>query len=322
MTRKRAAAPEPKKDRVTRLWWFVFDSQYPRPDGSRRQIKRRGFTTLKEANKELKRLMAEDRPAGELTVDQVLDRFVASKVRAGRAPNTINGYRHASARVKEKWGGWLAEMLTGDHLDQAYTEWLATGKRKGGRGRETETTDEGLSPRSVELIHVIVKAAYALELRRRDTTLRWNPAEDATPPTVGEQKRSWWTPEQVAQFLAYDAEHNDLPTGMVDMLADTGGRRGETVAVRWADLDLDAGTVTVTRQFVVNSDTNDVEVRATKRPRDKATISLHPATVGRLKRRRAEQAAERLVMGAGWPAESDISYDLVFAYGDGRLIRA
>jgi integrase len=251
----------------------------------------------------------------------VLDRFITSKVKAKRAPNTINGYRNAAARAKGRWGGWPAETLTGDHLDDAYADWLVSGKRKGGRGKETVTTAEGLSPRSVELVHVTVKAAFAMELRRRDTALRWNPADDATPPAVTEQKRTWWTPEQVGQFLVHDAESDDLPTGMVDTLADTGGRRGEACAPRWSDLDLDEGTLAVVRQFVINSDTNEVEVRPTKRPRDKATISLHPATVGKLKRRKAEQAAERLAMGAGWPGPDDMSHDLVFTHADGRMIR-
>jgi integrase len=316
----RATAPQPKKDPKTGTWWWVFDSQFPRPDGSRRQVKRRGFPTRAVAKAELQKAMAEDRPPSDLTVAQVLDRFVASKEKAGRAPNTIVSYKGAAARAKEKWGEWPAEMLTGDHLDASYTEWLASGKRKGGR-RATVATGDGLSPRSVELIHVTIKAAYAMELRRRSTALRWNPADDATAPTVGEQKRLWWTPEQVGQFLAYDAQSDDLPTGLVDMLADTGGRRGEAVAVRWSNLHLDAGTLTVTHQLVVNKTTGDVEERPTKRPRDKATISLHSETVAKLKMRRREQAAERLLMGAGWPDPDDLSYDRVFTYPNGRVIR-
>lgn len=316
----RATAPQPKKDPKTGTWWWVFDSQFPRPDGSRRQIKRRGFPTRAAAKAELLKAIAEDRPPSDLTVAQVLDRFVTTKEKAGRAPNTIVSYKGAAARAKEKWGEWPAEMLTGDHLDAAYTEWLASGKRKGGR-RATVATGDGLSPRSVELIHITIKAAYAIELRRRGTGLRWNPADDATPPTVGEQRRSWWTPEQVGQFLDYASRSDDLRTGMVDMLADTGGRRGETVAVRWSNLDLDAGTLTVTHQLVVNKTTGKVEERPTKRPRDKATISLHPETVAKLKLRRKEQAAQRLMMGAGWPGPDDLSHDCVFTYADGRVIR-
>lgn len=327
MSGKRASAPTPKKriknGKWDGTWYFVFDSKHPKPDGSRRQVYRSGFATRDACKQELKKALDEDRPASTLTVGAVLDRFVKSKVKAGRASSTIRGYQDAAARAKEKWDGWAAELLTGDHLDDAYTEWLTSGKRQGGRNMKTVETGEGLSKRSVEVIHLTIKAAYAMELRRRDTPLRWNPAEDATPPEVivSEQKRSWWEPDQVGQFLRYDADHEDLPTGLVDVLADTGGRRGETVAVRWTDLDLDAATYTVTRQLVVNKLTGEVEVQPTKRPRDKATISLHPETVAKLKLRRKEQAAHRLLLGPGWPGPDDLAHNLVFTYADGRLIR-
>jgi integrase len=316
----RATAPAPRKA-ADGTWGFVFDSAHPRPDGSRRQVRRRGFPTQKAAKAELKRLLDEDRPPGDLTVGDVLDRFVLAKERQGRAPNTLAMYRWAVERVKARWGGWPAEELLGSHLDEAYSEWLAGGRRKAKRGKGTETTDEALSARSVEILHKAVKAAYALELRRRGSPLRWNPGDDATAPSVVEQKRVWWSPTQVATFLAHAAASDDLPVGLVDVLVDTGGRRGEVVALRWADVDLEVATARVTRQLVVNTSTNRVEVRPTKRPRAKSVVSLHPDTVGALRRRRAAQAQDRLVMGAGWPGPGDVSHDLVFTWADGRMIR-
>jgi integrase len=317
---RRAGAPVPKKTQDG-TWGFVFDSRFPKPDGSRRQIRRRGFATQKAAKAAMQRLLEEDRPAGDLTVGDVLDRFVLAKERQGRAPNTLAMYRWAVDRLKARWGGWSAEDLLGQHLDEAYTGWLSSGRRQAKRGRATVTTDEALSPRAVEILHKTLKAAYALELRRRGSPLRWNPADDAVPPTVVEQKRSWWSPEQVAKFLVHAAESDELPVGLVDMLVDTGGRRGEVVALRWADVDLDQATARVTRQLVVNSSTNRVEVRPTKRPRAKSVVSLHPNTVVVLKLRRRLQAEDRLKMGAGWPGPDSLSADLVFTWADGRMIR-
>jgi len=320
VTGERAAAAAPKKA-ADGTWHFVFDSAYRRPDGSRRQIRRRGFPTRKAATDELRRLRDEDRPPGDLTVGDVLDRFVLAKERQGRAPNTLAMYRWAVDRVKAKWGGWRAEDLLGSHLDRAYSDWLASGRRQAKRGKATVTTDEALSPRSVEILHKTIKAAYALELRRRGSPLRWNPGDDATPPSVIEQKRRWWSPAQVATFLAYAAGSEDLPGGLVDVLVDTGGRRGEVVALRWADVDLEAATARVTRQLVVNTSTNRVEVRPTKRPRAKSVVSLHPDTVAALKRRRRVQAEDQLRMGRGWPGPDALSHDLVFTWADGRMIR-
>jgi len=55
-----------------------------------------------------------------------------------------------------------------------------------------------------------------------------------------------WTATQLAAFLAWSAgrsEHHALWT----VMAATGIRRGEALALRWRDLSLDARTVSVRR---------------------------------------------------------------------------
>ena len=45
----RATAPTPKRNPKTGKFDFAFDSVHPKPDRSRRQIRRRDFATLGEA---------------------------------------------------------------------------------------------------------------------------------------------------------------------------------------------------------------------------------------------------------------------------------
>lgn len=321
----RNTAPTPKKDVRSGDWYFVFDSCQPRPDGSRRQIRRRGFPTKGAAKAELDRALAEDRAltaSGEgLTVKAVLDQFIRTKRLAGKAPGTIAFYEWASSHAIARWGGWRADKLTADHLDAAYAEMLAAGRRVHRRGSGTVSTEKAMSARSVEALHKTVKAAYALAVDKGQ--LIRNPAALATPPGAVEPKRSWYTPEQVGEFLTYVAELGEkspLPLGLVDALVDTGGRRGEVLALRWSDVDLEAGTAHVTRQLVAHPKTKALEVRPTKRPRSKSVIGLHPATVAALRQRRAQQNEARLLLGAGWPGETTIHGGLVFTFDDGRAI--
>lgn len=322
---KRSTAPAPKKDEQTGEWCFVFDSASPRPDGSRRQIKRRGFTTRAAAKAALAIALKEDRALTDtgagMTVGDVLDQFIRTKRLAGRAPGTIAFYEWASTHAAARWGGWSAERLTADHLDAAYLEMLGGGRKVHRRHIGTSVTEKPMSPRSVEALHKTVKAAYALAIDKGQ--LIRHPATLATPPGAVEPKRSWYTPEQVGQFLAYVADLGDrspLPLGLIDALVDTSGRRGEVLALRWSDVDLDAGTAHITRQVVAHPRTKELEMRGTKRPRSKSVIGLHPATVAALRQRRAQQSASRLLMGAGWPAEASIHGDLVFTFNDGRVI--
>src|ERR1035437_5925029 len=92
MTNQRSATAVPKKDPKTGTWSFNFNSVHPNPDGSRRQIHRRGFATRGAAKAELDRLRDEDvelysPKAGTLTVKDVVDSFLRAKGLAGRSAN-------------------------------------------------------------------------------------------------------------------------------------------------------------------------------------------------------------------------------------------
>lgn len=321
----RSSTATPRKDQRTGLWGFVFESQHPGADGARRQLRRRGFKTKAEAQAELDRLRLEDgrtpNRVDGLTVAEVFRQFVRAKRLAGKAPATIASYEWATGRAAERWGEWPAAKLTHEHLEAAYVEWLTPGARRvhrRGSGAGPTATPAALSPRAVEMIHKAVKAAFRLAVDKGQ--LARNPAALATPPAVREQRRAWWTPEQVGQFLTWAAGRDNFPAGLVDVLVDIGGRRGEMLGLRWADLDLDAGTARIARQLVRNPETKQLEYRPTKRPRSKATVGLHPGTVASLRRRKAQQAAERLTMGAGWPGPDSVHTDLVFTWPDGRAI--
>jgi integrase len=83
----------------------------------------------------------------------------------------------------------------------------------------------------------------------RDGLLLRNPADAATPPTAMEAKApemTCWTAEQLAAFLGW-AQGGPQNYPLWHLLAMTGMRRGEALALRWRDIDLDAGTASVRR---------------------------------------------------------------------------
>ncbi len=258
------------------------------------------------------------REGDELTVSNVLADFVRTKRLAGKAPNTVAQYEWAAGIANARWGGWPASKLTNELLDAAYEEMLRTGRRQYRGKQGTTSTDRPMSPRSVEAVHKTIKAAFQLAVDKG--RLDRNPAALATPPAVSEQVRHWWTPEQVGTFLGYVATQPCITVGLGETLVDTGGRRGEVLALRWQDLDLDAGTATVVQQLVSDGASKELTLRPTKRPRSRSVIGLHPATVAALRRRKTQQKEQRILMGPGWPKEASIHHGLVFTWPDGRAI--
>ena len=82
------------------------------------------------------------------------------------------------------------------------------------------------------------------------------------------------------------------------LLATTGMRRGEALGLRWGDVDLDSGTLTITNQRTIAG--GKVVEGEPKSAAGRRTIALDAGTLSTLKAWRAVQAQERLVMGAGW----------------------
>lgn len=325
----RASSPTPKKDPKSGLWYFAFDSRHPRPDGGRRQVRRSGFPTRRACAEALRQAVQDDRqhvlPLSDVpTIEMILERYLAAKRLAGVGSSRLAQIKWANKRLNDLWGGWPATKLTDAEIEAQYLNLLTRGRRQYVRGKGTITTDRPLSPQAVRQLHVVLNAALQFAVDRRQ--IPWNPARVVR--VAGSSRsmaaRPHWTPDQVGRFLDFAAEQKDLPVGLPEVLADTGGRIGEVMGLRWRDFDLDfeqcSGTVTITRQLVTSAeDWKMLEIGPTKRPRSKATIGLHPATVERLHARMVEQGKDRRKMGSGWPSEG-VAEDLVFTWPDGQPI--
>ena len=80
--------------------------------------------------------------------------------------------------------------------------------------------------------------------------LATNPADKAKPPAAREAKAPEihpWTAPQLSTFLAWADERGRTDAVAWRVLAYTGARRGEVLALRWRDLDVDRGRLSVRR---------------------------------------------------------------------------
>ena len=108
----------------------------------------------------------------------------------------------------------------------------------------------------------------------KDELLLRNPADAATPPTAKEAKAPEmhpWDAGQLAAFLGW-AEEQLAVLPLVAHAGMTGMRRGEALALRWRDVDLDAATVSVRRSagMVRVAGEEAVCTRATPSPANRA----------------------------------------------------
>ena len=114
-------------------------------------------------------------------------------------------------------------------------------------GRKDHRAGEGLSARTVRYLHTIVHSVLGQAVKdgcccATRPTRRRRPG----PRRPRRRRCTRGTPAQLAAFLGWAAgTAQNYP--LWHTLAMTGMRRGEALALRWRDVDLDAGTVSVRR---------------------------------------------------------------------------
>ncbi|MGH2699377.1 MAG: tyrosine-type recombinase/integrase, partial [Actinomycetota bacterium] len=224
-------------------------------------------------------------------------------IRQGVRPSTLASYEmNVRQHIAPVIGAVPLQQLTPDRLNVLYADLLAAGRRDG----------KGLSPKTVRNIHVIIRKALA-------DAVRWgrvvrNVAELADPPRLRASKRPavvTWNAAELRSFLESVASEPDSCLWLT--YATTGMRRGEALALRWSDLDLDAKRAHVGRQLV--SVNYVLHFSEPKTARGRRAIDLDAATGGALRAHRKRQLEERLALG---PHYQD--GDLVFARADGASL--
>jgi integrase len=147
-------------------------------------------------------------------------------------------------------------------------------------------------------IHLIVRAALADALR--DDYVTRNVALSARvprPPAIRTPEAQSWTAEQLQVFLRAAAGHRLFPAFWT--LAMTGMRRSELLGLRWSDIDLDAGTLSINRGLVAVG--YDLHESRGKTRNSRRRIDLDPTTVRVLTAWRSWQRVEREAVGASPP---------------------
>jgi len=272
--------------------------------GQRRQRWQGGFTTKKEATEALTDILGRVQQGAYVEPSkQTVGGFLAQwldSTRASVKPTTWATYEALTrGLIAPALGTVPLQRLTASQINGFYADLLASGRRDG-KG--------GLSPRTVHHVHALLHKALSDAVRWQ--VLTRNVAAQATPPRQqahGDLRT--WTPEELRAFLGH--VEGDRLHGAYVLAATTGLRRGEVLGLRWRDLDVAAGRLSVTQTLV--SVKYAVTFSTPKTAKGRRSVALDAATVGALRAHRVAVLEERLALGLGTPSADD----LVFTALDG-----
>lgn len=281
------------------VWRFQVDLTDP-ASGKRVQRGRSGFETRHDAQEALRDFLNEleaGKPSGKSPrLGEWLTREWLPSLRTSVRPTTWKLYETTvRAYIEPQLGGLRLEELTTSQINALYGDLI----------------DSGLAPKTVRNTHGVLHRALRDAVRWK--LLATNPASDADPPRVPRTKPETWDAEQVSRFL--HSVKDDRLVAMWRLAATTGMRRGELLAVSWSDVDLDTGTVSVSKAVASYSGLA-IEISETKTAAGDRQIALDAVTVEALRLHRQRQLEERLAWGEGWQ-----DHGLVFCREDGTPLR-
>jgi integrase len=273
--------------------------------GKRRRAKVTGRTKSQARDKlrAVQRQAEAGLPIGDggLTFGAFLDRWLADVLPARsrvRSSNTVENYRWAVERhLKPALGAKRLRALTPEDVEGVLRRLAA----------------DGMAQNSVMRVRSV--AVMALKHAQRRDLIARNAAELAEMPAgakAPEEGRSL-TVEQAARLLTVAEDDPVGPLVVVGLML--GLRPGELCGLRWSDIDLEGRTLhdRQARKRERGPDGREVlRFGEPKTAKSRRSLAMPAPVVTALQRQRAQQARERLVVGAAWQ-----DLDLVFANGIG-----
>ena len=119
-----------------------------------------------------------------------------------------------------------------------------------------------MSPRSVHALFVVLGTALRWGVKKG--YLPFSPMLRVDAPRVAASEITPLTPEQTTTLLDKAAEAGDALVALWTLAAFTGARKSELLGLTWADVDLEAGTLTIRPNAI----------REVKTPRSRRTLGL------------------------------------------------
>lgn len=179
-------------------------------------------------------------------------------------------------------------------------------REQGGRGAVSGRGGASLSPRTVEFTRAVLRRAMNDAIV--DRLIQVNPVVGTKRPRPEKPKHVTWTGAQLHAFLESVADDRLIP--LWTLAAGTGMRRGELMGLRWEDVDLDAGVVSVERS---TTQLGQERVTTTPKNHERRRVAIDSQTVAALRAWKRQQAEERVAIGPAWVDDEG----LVFTWQDG-----
>jgi integrase len=288
-------------------WTIVYDLPVDAVTGKRRQKSQTVKGTKRDAERALREVLLSLEQGSyvkpnKMTLGELLRQWLKDYASMNTTDRTQESYTSIIERHLIPALGKVSLIdLQAQNIQSYYAKKLSEG-RADGKG--------GLSARSVVYHHRILSKVldYAVKM---GLVVR-NVAKVVEPPRVARVTMQTLSAEEVSRFLDV-ARDTDYYVYFATLIY-TGLRRGELLALRWRNLDLGSGKLSVV-ETAYRLGSGEYRIKEPKTPQSRRTVILPPSLVELLKVYRFDQELLRIQLGISLEAD-----DFVFIRPDGSPI--
>ncbi len=223
-----------------------------------------------------------------ITMKELIDEWLKSK-KNNIGIKTYKEYERNCTNIIDCIGHIKVKDINVKILEDFYNE-LKTCE---GRGKEKK----GYSEKTI-------KHHYTLMSEILNCAIKWgylynNPNQNVTPIKVHRKEVRCYSPEQVEKLIEVLQKEPIKYQAIIMLALDSGCRRGEITGLTWNDIDFEKSTININKatQYVAGYGTFE---KTTKSDTSNRIVYITPTTIQILKRYRAEQNKQRLLLGDKW----------------------
>lgn len=229
---------------------------------------------------------------GRITVNQFIETWLKQR-QTNLAAKTHERYASLAERhVLPVVGTMQLDKIKPQHIQEVYSR-----MRK-----------DGFAAQTCLHVHRLLHNAFGYA-RKNLRIVRENVMDRVEAPKVKRRELEAIRPEQVR--LLIDAARESRLQGPIMLAALTGLRRGEVLALRWANIDLEQGWLFVS-EALEQTKTHGVRFKAPKSNSSRRRIPLSSSLIQMLTAHRESQAEQSKALGLAYTDN-----DLVFCNADG-----
>src|SRR5215211_1475792 len=225
-----AGSVYPRKNKDGKITGYR--GSYFTPNGKRRYVSAKRKTecerTLRDAMTDADRGLVFD--ATKQSISEYMTRWLEDFAKANLASRTYHNYKlQIREHIVPAFGKMKLSKLDTPNIQALYTVKL----------------QDGLKPASIRYIHAVLRCALekAVDLR----LITRNPAANARPPKIRQEEITPLDAEQARDLLK--AARDDRFECLYVLSLMCGLRMGESLGLRWPDVDFKAGSLRIHRQL-------------------------------------------------------------------------